>query len=74
MATKYIIRTKPFPGAEKEPPSYWVPQERGPDQRSSDIEAALARAFSSEADARDYMAGKLGDPKGVQNEVIGVDK
>lgn len=64
---KYIIRTKP-----PEQPSYWIPQERGPDLRSSDREAALARAFSSEAEARNYMAEKLGDPKGIQNEIIAV--
>lgn len=65
---KYIISTQP-----PEQPTYTIPQERGPDIRSSDKQAALARAFSSEAEAHAYMAEKLGDPKGLQNEIIGVE-
>jgi hypothetical protein len=71
-AMKYIIRTKPFPGAEAEPQSYWIPQDSGTYVRSADIKAALARGFSSEADARAYMDAH-NDPKGVQNEIIGVE-
>jgi hypothetical protein len=67
---KYIIRTKPAPRAEAEPPSYWIPQDGDTYVRSSDKKAALAVAFSSEAAARAYMAAH-GDPKGAQNEIIG---
>jgi hypothetical protein len=66
---KYIIRTKPFPA---EPPTYWIPQRNATYRRSSDRVSALARAFSSEAAARAYMAAH-GDPTGIQNEVIGVE-
>jgi hypothetical protein len=67
---KYIIRTKPF--HPDEPPTYWIPQNNATYRRSSSREAALLRAFSCEAAARDYMATH-GDPKGMQNEVIGVE-
>jgi hypothetical protein len=68
---KYIIRANPGPGAEAEPPSYWVPQHDGSYSRTGDKDRALARGFATRDDALAFMSAN-GVAESAANEIIEV--
>ena len=65
---KYIIRANPL---QAEPPTYWLPQNKGSYVRTADINQAFARGFATRADARAYMDGH-GVAESPINEIIEV--
>jgi hypothetical protein len=71
---RYIIRANAAPSAKgkpQEPPSYWVPQHDGTYTRTGEMNQALARSFTTRADAVAFMEAN-GVPEGAATEVIEV--